>query len=131
MAYKDGDVTLYKTGSPEVLLSSWGQRVKISFEEGGSSKKTLDGSLKTDIMYWKYRFEIPYKLIDQTSLDAIMTLYKLNSSLNLKLYTSPTTWFLNFADAIPVVKLMPFSQDRSIKTDKRYWENVNLVLVEK
>lgn len=128
---KDGDVTLYETGSPEVLLSSWGQRVKISFDENGSSDRTLDGSLKTDIISRKYQFKIPYKLIDQTSLDAIMTLYNLDSSLNLKLYTSPTTWFLNFDDEIPVVKLMPFAQDRAIKRDVRYWENVNLVLVEK
>ena len=132
MAYKAGDITLYPTGSSEVILSSWGRKLKYGFEEGGSSDKTLDGSLKTDITYRKYIFELLFDLIDETSIAAIFTLYNLNVGLNLKIYTSPSTWFLNFSSAIPVVKIMPFRQDSEfLRGSTRYWKNVNIKLVEK
>jgi len=124
---ENGDITLYKTGESEVLLSSYGRRVKKSWEEGGRSDRTFSGPLKTDITWRRYRFEIPYSLITPAAYTALFALYNLDCDLNLKLYTSPTTWFLNFDGNIPVVKMEPFGDERFVQS---YSKNVNLVLIE-
>jgi len=127
MAYKAGDITLYPTGSAETLLSSYGRQVKKSWKEEGRSERTLGGPLKTDITSRKYKFEIPYELIDPTSFNALIALYALSVPLNLKLYDSPSTWFLNFSSAIPQVKMEPIGDTRFINL---YSKSVSLVLLE-
>jgi hypothetical protein len=127
---KDGDIYIGPTGSL-ILLSTYGRNVTIIPDEIGRSKRTFGGTLKTDITSIKYSFKIPYGLIDGGSLSAMLTLYDLHQGLELKIYDSSTTWFLNDDDSTPVVKMNPISRNRFMSIGSvRYWKKIDLVLDE-
>lgn len=124
-----GDIYIGETGNL-VLLSSYGRELKIITEETGRSQRTYDGTLKTDITSIKYRFEIPYQYTNGDVLAQIITLYDLHTGLELKIYDSPTTWFLNDDSSTPIVKINPVSRSRFVLSNPVIWKNVNLVLDE-
>lgn len=104
----EGEIYLGPTGS-ESLISNYAKEVKRDFEEIGRSGRTAGGRFKSDIGSRKYTFTIPFEHIDQTALDLLYTKYKLDTPMNLRMYITDSTFFLNFDDACPIVKMQSFS----------------------
>lgn len=125
-----GDVYIGATGSPEILLSTYGREITIIPQEFGRSGRTFGGVLKTDIVSIKYRFQVPYSLIDGESLEDIIDLYDLHEGLNLKIYDSTSTWFMNDEGTTPIVKINPISRTRFVLSNPVLWQNVDFVLDE-
>jgi hypothetical protein len=125
----NGDIYIGPTGN-EILLSPFGRELNIIPREIKKTGETAGGILKIDIQRVKYRFELPYNLIDGDTLATLLTMQKLHSKLNLKIYYSPTTWFLNDTGAIPVVYMNPISRKRASLLGNGLWENASLILEE-
>lgn len=131
MAYKNGDITMYKTGSAEVLLSPFGRTYRpIPEERKKREDYAASGKYRKSFVCLKYRFEIPYTRISGTALQALLDLYDLNSELNLKVYTSASTWFLNAGGSIPVVIMEPIERQRLLLMSPGLWTGSKLTLIE-
>jgi hypothetical protein len=126
-----GEVYLGPTGSL-VLLSAWG-RTAVNINppiEGGREDRTEGGTLKTDVTYVKETFSIQYDMIIKSALDQIITLQKLREGLELRIYDSSTTWYLNEDDETPIVKLSPVSINRLMIYPDIYLKGTKLYLQE-
>lgn len=95
--------------SDEELISNGAKEVVRSFEEIGRSGRTAGGVFKSDISSRKYTFTIPYEILDQDALDTLYERYELDEEMNLRMYITDSTYFLNFYDECPVVRMMPFA----------------------
>lgn len=120
----------YGPAGDEILISTHANEVQREFEEGGSDDRTLDGSLKTDIMWRKYTFIISNNWIDQDTLDSIYERHSIDDPMNLRMWITDTVFFKNFDGLVPVVRLLPFkSTDFPNGGIKRY-KDVKLTFIE-
>lgn len=126
---KNGDIYMGVSGD-ERYITPYGRKYTIKPTFYGRSGTTFDGSLYTDTTGIKYTFELMYSMIDGHSLDEILTLYDLHTTLNLRIYKSSTTWFLNYDGELPTVRIHPISRTRLIMLQGGIWENVNVDLQE-
>lgn len=125
----NGEIYLGPSGS-EVLLSPFGRKLRIIPEALGRSDRTAGGKLVTDLIAVKYKFEMPYEMIDGTALTTILTLYDLHESLTLLIYTSPTTYFLSDTGSAPIVKMSTIERERLLLLGDGIWSGVSLTLEE-
>jgi len=114
----------------ERYISPYGRQLIIKPIEIGRSQRTAGGTLKTDIINVKYQFELPYSMIDGTALNELLTLYNLQTALNLRIYTSPSSWFLNYDGNLPTVRVNAISRRRIILLGQGLWGDINIVLDE-
>lgn len=132
MAIK-GDITIKRVGGgySEYTLPDYGRTLSLDTIEGGRSRRTFDGTLKTDIVYEKMKITISYTTTTATNVDALLTYYRLHESLELKIYTSPSTWVLSADGALPLVRLKPISKERFVQSsDGHYYRRVTIDMEE-
>lgn len=128
-----GDITIKRVGGAysEYELPDYGRTLNIDVIEGGRSRRTYDGTLRTDIVYEKLKIQISYTTTTATNVDTLITYYRLHESLELKIYTSPTTWLLTSTGSLPLVRLMPINRERFTKTsDGHYYRRVTIEMEE-
>ena len=125
----NGEIYLGPAGS-EILLSPYGRKLRIIPEEISRSDRTAGGKLVTDIITIKYRFELPYEMIDGDALDTILTLYGLHQSLTLLIYFSPSTYFKGESGSAPIVKMSPIQRERLVMLGNGIWSDTSLTLEE-
>lgn len=118
-----GDISLGAESS-EVLLSPYGRTLTINEEEVSRQMRTVDGTLKKDILYVKKSFTLSYNLITGTSLTAIMNIYdNTTQPLNLIIDNGGTP------DEYTVY-MKPVNRSRVILQDDGLWSGVSINLVE-
>lgn len=127
---ENGDVYLGVLAS-EVFISDFGRgEIDYKLDVFKKQERTASGRLKTQIGYEKYIITLPYDIIDGSVISTLETMYFLHSNLNLKIYTSPTTWFLNVDGENMTVRMDEVDKSRSFLQNNGYWRNVNIVLRE-
>jgi hypothetical protein len=77
-----GDISLGTLGS-EILLSAFGRTLQIRKQESSRMKRTVNGTMKKDIMYVKHKITLTYKEITGDALDDFDTIYALTQPLSL------------------------------------------------
>ena len=118
-----GDISLGAESS-EVLLSPFGRKLSIEEIESSREARTVDGTLKKDIIFVKYQFTLDYEIITGTALAAINTIYSDTAQpLNLIIDNGGTP------DEYTVY-MKPVSRKRLILQDDGLWTGVSIELVE-
>lgn len=70
-----GDIKLGVTGS-EVVISAFGRSFTVKDIETSRMQRTVDGTMKKDIIYRKKEFNLKYKEIFGDDLDQLLTIYE-------------------------------------------------------
>lgn len=109
-------------------LSAFGRKVTIREKETVREQRAADGTLKRDILYVKYEFEISYSNTTESNLDIIDAWYytyqNTKTPLSLYMYTSPTG-YLTYT-VVP----KPVDRTRVVKGADNLFSGVKLVLIE-
>lgn len=69
-----GDVKLGASGS-EAVISAFGRTITVKDIETSRMKRTVDGTMKKDIIYRKKEFNLKYSSIFGDDLDQLLTIY--------------------------------------------------------
>lgn len=125
-----GEIYLQQGVNTPVLLSAFGRSLVIKPIEYSRTGRTASRKLFKDIIAIKYQFELPYSMIDGTSLAVLDTLFDLRSELNLYIYLTNTVTFKNDNGVIPVVWMSPATRKRLLLLSDGLWEDVNFTLDE-
>jgi hypothetical protein len=130
MAFENGDV--YLGVSPnEIYLTSFGRgEIDYTLDVDKKEQRAKSGKLWTQVLSEKWVITLPYDIIDGTTLASLETMYHNHVDLSLKIYTSPTTWFLNVDGENMLVRMDKIDKKRSFLQSGGYWRNVNIVLRE-
>lgn len=125
-----GEIYLQQGSGTPVLLSAFGRSLIIKPIEYARTGRTASRMLRKDIIAIKYQFELPYSLIDGTSLAVLIALYDLRDELNLLIYTTNTVTFKNDDGTVPIVLMSPMQRKRLLLLSDGLWEGVSLTLDE-
>lgn len=117
-----GDIYLGVLGS-ESLLDPFGRTFTKTETEATREERTIDGTLKKDIMYKKHTFSLNYNVITGTSLDAFHVIYDLDQELNLIYWETETQY-------IHSVYMKPFKRKRDLLLSDGLYGGVNIQLIE-
>lgn len=118
-----GDISLGAESS-EVLLSPFGRKLNIQYVETSREARTVNGSMKKDVMYVKHSFALAYGIITGTALTAILDIYNNTvQPLNLIIDNGGTP------DEYTVF-MKPVNRTRVILQSDGLWSGVIVNLVE-
>lgn len=121
-----GDIYLGASGS-QVLLSAFGRKYTERITEFARTERTANGRLTKDIYADKREFTLDYELIDGDDLDALKTIYDLNTELLLTIHEDDSTT----TDYIVLMDPIDYRRDQ-IKTTtySGLWSSVTVILRE-
>lgn len=118
----NGDIYLGLAGD-EKKLSAFGRKLSIKPEMIVREGRTISGKLVRDVITTKHEITLDYELIGGTDLNTLLTIYNLNSVLNLQIYNDSGIDSYN-------VLIDTISRRRELLSGDGLWGNVTVVLKE-
>jgi hypothetical protein len=113
-----GEIWIGETVGTLVLMDPYGRTYSDGELQGERSERTVDSTLRTDILWRKKRFSLAYDIITGTALDLYQTLYDLGVNLVMRLrYTAAL-------EKTYTVKMLPFERTRLALIGDGLWEGV-------
>lgn len=114
------DIYLGLISGIEYLLPMGGRTFREGFIELSRSDRTASGRAVKDIIALKKRFTCTYEMISENDLQTILTLYLLETELQLTIR--------RFDDTVDkyTILLIPFDYERILITNGGLWGNVLL-----
>jgi predicted glycosyl hydrolase (DUF1957 family) len=119
-----GDIYLGAVGT-EALLPAKGRKYLETITEISKVERAASGMLRKDITATKREFTLTYESIETADLSAIITLYELQSTLSLKVYTSSAT-----VPETYTVLMEPFEKERVLIAAGGLWTGVTVKLLQ-
>lgn len=116
-----GDIYLGTPGN-EIKLSPYGRTLTIRQTEAARQTRTVDGTLKKDIMYVKHKFSLRYSTITGTDLEQLLDIYTLPQPLRLLIENDTLSSY--------TVYMKPINRTRSLLLDDGLWKGVSVELEE-
>jgi hypothetical protein len=150
----NGDIFLGPAGFEE-LISPYGRTLSVSDIELSRQERTINGTLRKEIINTKAKVTLDYSLTTGDELKRFISFYKLHTELSMILVDSifehdpggtfsyDQTGILTFADAVTeypqlltvgfqiyTVIMQPIDRTRVLLTDDGLWSGVRVELVQ-
>ena len=111
------------SGSETLFETGWSAFFEEDFEISRKGR-VANGSLVIDTIATKKRFKLKYSVMNQATLDALMTEYNRGVTLNLKVERED----LSIDEYM--VKFMPIKRTRLLAMDQWLWKGASFTLEE-
>ncbi len=117
-----GDIYLGASGS-EILVNPFGRSFQKYPKETTREERTVNGTLKKDIMYIKHTFTLSYSSITGDALAELQTIYDLAQELNL-------IYWENGSQYTHAVYMKPMKRKRELLLSDGLYKGVTVQLSE-